>query len=144
MTSENVAGAVPGRAGLTRRGALVVPVAAAGGVALTGCGGDGAGSGGGSASAGPLEVPAADVPVGGGVVRDGVVVTQPAEGEFHAFDASCPHQGCAVNKVEGSSIVCPCHGSTFDTTSGDATAGPAQQGLSPKGVAVSGDTLTVT
>lgn len=134
---------------LTRRAALVVP---AGGVlALSACGGDSGGSGestsssagSGDAAAGGVSVPTADVPVGGGVVKDRVVVTQPTEGEFKAFDATCPHQGCAVAKVESGTITCPCHGSTFDASTGDVTGGPAQKGLTAKEATVDGDTVTV-
>lgn len=134
---------------LTRRAALVVP---AGGVlALSACGGDSGGSGestsssagSGDAAAAGVSVPTADVPVGGGVVQDRVVVTQPTEGEFKAFDATCPHQGCAVAKVESGTITCPCHGSTFDASTGDVTGGPAQKGLTAKEATVDGDTVTV-
>lgn len=135
---------------LTRRAALVVP---AGGVlALSACGGDAGGSGestsssagsGDAAAAGGVSVPTADVPVGGGVVQDRVVVTQPTEGEFKAFDATCPHQGCAVAKVESGTITCPCHGSTFDASTGDVTGGPAQKGLTAKEATLDGDTVTV-
>lgn len=142
MTAEDIQARTPSPSGLTRRGALVTPAAVVGGgFTLAGCGGGESDSG---TAAGPVEVPAADVPVGGGVVRDGVVVTQPTEGEFHAFDARCPHQGCAVNQVDESAIHCPCHGSTFDPTSGERTAGPAEEGLGAKQVAVDGDTLTIT
>ena len=105
----------PGSApdGVSRRAALVVP-AGAGVLALSACGGSSEGGGAGGEAAGPIELPTADVPVGGGVVREGVVVTQPTEGEFHAFDARCPHQGCAVTRIDAESILCPCHGSTFD------------------------------
>lgn len=129
---------------LDRRTALTVPAAttvvvgSAG--ALTACGG---GSSTGSATS-PVEVATGDVPVGGGVVQDGVVVTQPTEGEFHAFDPTCPHQGCAVSSVEGASIVCPCHGSTFDAATGEPTGGPAESGLTAKEITASGSTLTVS
>ncbi|MBM6546471.1 Rieske (2Fe-2S) protein [Janibacter sp. YIM B02568] len=142
MTAEDNQVRTPSPSGLTRRGALVAPaVVVGGGLPLAGCGGGGSDSG---ASAGRVELAVADVPVGGGVVRDGVVVTQPTQGEFHAFDARCPHQGCAVNQVDETAIHCPCHGSTFDPTSGERTAGPAAEGLGAKEVAVDGDTLTVT
>lgn len=78
--------------------------------------------------------PAGDVPVGGAQVFDaaGVVVTQPTAGSFSAFSTICPHQGCAVS-VEGASIVCPCHRSTF-ALDGSVTRGPAQAPLRPRAV----------
>jgi nitrite reductase/ring-hydroxylating ferredoxin subunit len=43
-----------------------------------------------------------DVPEGSGTVfRDqSVVVTQPGPGDFKAFSAVCPHQGCLVDSVQ--------------------------------------------
>jgi Rieske Fe-S protein len=73
-----------------------------------------------------------------------VVVTQPTEGTFRAFDVTCPHQGCAVSLVTEQGIICPCHGSVFDATTGERRSGPAQSGLAPRTVTVSGDELTVS
>jgi len=43
-----------------------------------------------------------DVPEGGGTVfaDQKVVVTQPGKGDFKAFSAVCPHQGCLVDSVK--------------------------------------------
>lgn len=81
---------------------------------------------------------AATIPVGGGrVFADlDLVVTQPTEGEFQAFSATCTHQGCAVTEVADGEIVCPCHGSTFSAVDGSPTAGPAEQPLPRRSVAV--------
>lgn len=88
----------------------------------------------------------AGIPVGGGKVFDSakVVVTQPKEGEFKAFSAVCPHQGCLVTQVKDGHIICPCHGSQFDISTGDVTTGPARTGLPAKSVTVSGDGVVVT
>lgn len=72
------------------------------------------------------------------------VITQPTAGTFKAFDAICPHQGCTVASFEGNQIVCPCHQSHFDSTTGDPVSGPAATGLTPKTVTVTGSTLTVS
>ena len=90
-------------------------------------------------------VSTADVPVGGGVVLadDGVVVTQPAEGEIHVFDVVCTHQGCPVGQVTDV-IVCPCHGSEFDLTSGDPLSGPATAPLAAVGFSVEGDQVVLS
>lgn len=112
-------------------------VALSGSVLLAGCnaqpsggsGGQGT-SGGGNASAGPASVAIAEVAVGGGViVNQQYVVTQPKDGEFKAFSALCTHQGCVVGSVSDGVIVCPCHNSHFDLTSGDPVAGPATEPL---------------
>ena len=71
------------------------------------------------------------VPVGGGVVLPalGVVVTQPVEGEFVAFDATCPHRGCLVKSVAAGTIACFCHGSRFRVADGSVAGGPAAEPL---------------
>ena len=100
---------------------------------------------GGSPAAGAV-AQAADVPVGGGIVlaEQAVVVTQPAEGEFKAFDAICPHQGCLVSEVVDNEIICPCHGSRFSATDGSVLQGPAEQGLQEEGVVVENGSVVLS
>lgn len=83
----------------------------------------------------------ADVPEGGGLVVPDkwVVVTQPTPGDFHAFSAICPHQGCTVGRVTAERIYCPCHGSQFSATTGDVLKGPATSGLEVVPIQVEGD-----
>lgn len=73
------------------------------------------------------------VPVAGGTVvtvaGEKVVVTQPTKGDFVAFSAICPHAGCAVVGVQNGVIVCPCHGATFNTSTGAVLGGPARAPL---------------
>ncbi len=132
------------------RAAGTLGAAAAGLTALGACGGgagDAVQSAASSAAASLGEaIDAATIPVGGGTVFDGpkVVVTQPTEGDFKAFSAVCPHQGCTVGSVADGKITCPCHGSQFDITTGDVVTGPATSGLPPKTVTVGADGITVT
>jgi Rieske Fe-S protein len=86
-----------------------------------------------------------DIPVGGGTVFEQakVVVTQPTAGQFNAFTAVCPHQGCLVNSVADNQISCPCHGSVFSAEDGSVIKGPATQGLAKAGINVSGGDITV-
>jgi len=86
----------------------------------------------------------ADVPVGSGAVfpDEGVVVTQPTEGEFLGFSITCTHQGCPVDSVSDAGISCPCHGSVFDLTSGAPTAGPATSALGAVQLTVDGDEIS--
>lgn len=92
-----------------------------------------------------VTVPAADVPVGSGVVVDDqVVVVQPTAGEYRAFSAICPHQGCPVRTITETEIVCPCHSSRFSTSDGSVMSGPAEEGLAPRTVEVAGDQLSVS
>ncbi|MFJ5927349.1 Rieske (2Fe-2S) protein [Kitasatospora sp. NPDC092948] len=85
-----------------------------------------------------------DVPVGGGKIYEGqkVVVTQPTQGEFHAFSAICTHQGCLVTKVKSGKIHCPCHNTSFDIKDGSVTHGPAKDPLPELKVTINGDSLT--
>lgn len=98
-----------------------------------------------SAAPSGTTVAISEVAVGGGLVVDEkYVVTQPKDGEFKAFSAICTHQGCPVGSVEDGVIVCPCHNSHFDITSGDPVSGPAQKPLPAVEFVTSGDSLVIT
>lgn len=81
-----------------------------------------------------------EVPVGSAVIVDGTVLTQPEPGQFTGFSAVCPHAGCAVSKVDGAEIICPCHGSTFGLD-GAVISGPAREPLTPAPITVRGDSI---
>ncbi|MGB7448225.1 MAG: Rieske (2Fe-2S) protein [Ornithinimicrobium sp.] len=87
----------------------------------------------------------ADVPVEGATYdkASNTIYAQPAEGDFVAYDATCPHQGCSVSEFVDAELECPCHGSRFDPATGDVVSGPATRGLSRKKVTVEGDELVV-
>jgi Rieske Fe-S protein len=84
-----------------------------------------------------------DIPVGGGKIfaKDKVVVTQPAEGTFKAYDTTCSHAGCAVTKISGGTINCPCHGAKFSLEDGSVADGPAPSGLKEVSIKVEGDAI---
>ena len=64
-------------------------------------------------------------------------------GDFRAFSAICTHAGCAVD-ISGGQFVCPCHGGTYDISSGEVTGGPPPQPLAPLKVdVVNGDVRLV-
>ncbi|MCH1866728.1 Rieske (2Fe-2S) protein [Nocardioides sp. CFH 31398] len=100
--------------------------------------------GGQTADAGTPLAPTSDIPVGGGVIYadQGVVVTQPTEGDFKAFGAECTHQGCTVTEVT-ETIDCACHGSSFSLEDGAPTAGPATDPLPTVEITVENDEITV-
>ncbi len=83
-----------------------------------------------------------DFPVGGGAIvvtaSGPVVITHPTDTEFLAFDGRCPHAGCPVAEVNENTILCTCHGSTFDGSTGDRLEGPAPTGLKPVAIEVAG------
>ncbi|MFE3018640.1 Rieske (2Fe-2S) protein [Streptomyces sp. NPDC059256] len=76
----------------------------------------------------PVELGAADaVPVGGSKLyrEQRILVSCPAAGEYKAFSAQCTHAGCVLDKIVENEGNCPCHGSRFDVTTGEALQGPA-------------------
>ena len=95
-------------------------------------------------SAGTPVGPTFDVPVGSAQIFDavGVVVTQATAGDFAGFSTACPHRGCSVSAVEGSAIVCPCHGSRF-ALDGSVVQGPAEAGLERRAITVANDEITL-
>jgi nitrite reductase/ring-hydroxylating ferredoxin subunit len=95
---------------------------------------------------GTLSVAAADTPVGGATYYGGaeVVVTQPTEGDYRAFDATCPHQGCATSSFDDGVLVCPCHGSQFDPSSGEVVRGPAETGLTARTAILDGTDVVIS
>ncbi|WP_245746563.1 ubiquinol-cytochrome c reductase iron-sulfur subunit, partial [Nocardia altamirensis] len=64
------------------------------------------------------------------------MVTQPSPGEVRAFSAVCPHQGCAVSKVDGGVIECSCHGSKFSIADGSVLRGPAREPLPARTISI--------
>ncbi|GAA3447482.1 Rieske (2Fe-2S) protein [Planomonospora venezuelensis] len=117
----------------TRRHVIGAAGAVACGAALAGCA-----TAAGERTAGPppavkgkVVAQTADIPVGGGKVihKWKIVITQPSAGVFKAFNASCPHKGCAVSNPSEGVIRCPCHGSEFDAVSGKCLKGPAEAPL---------------
>ncbi len=90
------------------------------------------------------EIAATEIPVGSGVILDGVIFAQPTAGEFKAYSTKCPHQGNAVTKIEGGNAICTSHYSTFDLATGDIISGPASKGLTAYGVETDGTTVKNT
>jgi Rieske Fe-S protein len=127
----------------TRRSVLAATGAVGATVVLAACG-SASGGGAGQADTSQVTLQASDVPVGGGTIEAdaNVVVTQPAKGEFKAFSATCTHQGCTLDSVSDGVIACPCHGSTFDISTGDVVNGPATRALPKVSVSVSDGTVT--
>ncbi|KQW52809.1 hypothetical protein ASC77_00350 [Nocardioides sp. Root1257] len=87
-----------------------------------------------------------DVPKGGGTIfaDQKVVVTQPSAGEFKCFTAVCTHQGCVVSSVDGGTINCACHGSTFSIADGSVQNGPATAPLDEVPISVQGDAISLS
>lgn len=124
-------------------GAVVIGV----GAALTACGaatsGGGADTTSGVAPAGTELGKSSDVPVGGGKIftAQKVVVTQLTAGDFKAYSAVCPHQGCIVSSMDKTDIICACHGSRFSLKDGSVVGGPSPAPLAPEKVTNEAGTL---
>ena len=89
---------------------------------------------------------ASQVPVGGAATftdpksGDPGLVLQLTKDQFVAYDAVCPHAGCTVGYASGAKlIVCPCHGSEFDPSTGSVVSPPSPRGLTPIHVSVTSD-----
>jgi Rieske Fe-S protein len=62
---------------------------------------------------------------------------------FAAVDGVCTHEGCTVNGQDGSTYVCPCHGSRYDR-SGHVLAGPARANLRQYATTFADGVVTIT
>ncbi|AYL35476.1 Rieske (2Fe-2S) protein [Streptomyces sp. PDY-4] len=121
------------------RGVALTPVA---GLGLTACGGTT------DDSAAPLTEPVELGPESE-VAEDGaklypdhnVVVSRSGDGTLKAYNTVCTHAGCPINKLDGTKLVCPCHGSEFDATTGKVLREPAVAPLKPLTVEVKNGTL---
>ena len=70
--------------------------------------------------------------VGGSVLVESVagvfLLARTGETSFTAIDAVCSHQSCTVTGIDGTTYVCPCHGSRYDRN-GRVVQGPATASL---------------
>jgi Rieske Fe-S protein len=62
--------------------------------------------------------------------------------EVVAYSAICTHSGCTVGSG-AKTFVCPCHGSTYDSTTGAVINGPAPKSLAPFPVVVQSGMLFI-
>lgn len=69
--------------------------------------------------------------------QEPVYVLATDRGRWVALSPICTHLGCTV-EIQGSRIVCPCHGSTYDRE-GRVLQGPAERALARYPVTVSDD-----
>lgn len=89
-----------------------------------------------------LTIKKSDIPVGQAVIfTEGYVVSQPVEGEFHAYSNICTHQHCPIGRIIDGVAECSCHGSRFDPTDGSVVQGPATVGLTEALITDQGEEL---
>ena len=66
-------------------------------------------------------------------------------GELYAVADECSHEACSLSEgdVDGRMLVCPCHGSDFDVTTGEPASPPAYEPIATYAVRVDGDDVLV-
>ena len=127
---------------ISRRGAITaltsLGIAVPLGPTLAGC------SGSSETQLAPLDATKGQIPQGSGTIfaESGVVVTQPAAGDFKGFTNVCTHRGCPVSDVT-STINCKCHGSQFSIEDGSVVNGPATEGLAAMPLTVEGNQISL-
>ncbi|MGW3951724.1 Rieske 2Fe-2S domain-containing protein [Streptomyces sp. NPDC004752] len=122
------------------RGAAVAPVAGFGLAACSALGGTTSDA----TPTAPVELGAeSEVAEGGAqLYRDhNVVVSRDAQGKLKAYSTICTHAKCPINKLEGTTLICPCHGSEFDAMTGKVVQSPATEPLAELPVKASGGKL---
>ncbi|MFI5974425.1 Rieske (2Fe-2S) protein [Streptomyces sp. NPDC051452] len=111
------------------RGAAAVPVA---GIGLAACSAPGDEGGAAATPTAPVDLGAeSEVSKGGAkLYRDhNVVVSRDRDGTLKAYSTICTHAGCPINKLQGTTLICPCHGSRFDAVTGKVVQAPATEPL---------------
>ena len=83
--------------------------------------------------------------VGGALQSNGVLIIRASAATFDALSATCTHAGCTVGyDSRSSTVVCPCHGGTYNPATGAVISGPPPSGLTKYTATLSGNILTVT
>ena len=72
-----------------------------------------------------------------------VINVHNVSGTVTAVNSVCTHEGCTVAKWNGSSLNCPCHGSTYNAT-GAVTGGPAPSALTSFTTSVTATGVEIT
>ena len=78
-------------------------------------------------------------------VRGAKIAVANVEGTFYAFDDTCTHMACSLagGDLEETTVICPCHGSEFDVTSGVVLQGPAREPVETYEIRVEDGSLEV-
>jgi 3-phenylpropionate/trans-cinnamate dioxygenase ferredoxin subunit len=67
------------------------------------------------------------------------------DGNFFAIDDTCSHAQCSLGEgyIDGQTVICPCHGSTFDIESGKVLSMPATKDITSYPIKVEGNDILV-
>ncbi len=62
-------------------------------------------------------------------VQDENVLVANVRGALYAITDSCTHRGCSLSEgtLDGSEVICPCHGGRFDLKTGKVIAPPPKK-----------------
>ncbi len=76
-------------------------------------------------------------------VRGTQIAVANVTGTFYAFGDTCTHMQCSLAEgdLEETTVICPCHGSEFDVTSGEVLRGPAREPVDSYEARVEGSNL---
>ncbi|MES2210001.1 MAG: Rieske 2Fe-2S domain-containing protein [Chloroflexota bacterium] len=79
------------------------------------------------------------------IVAGTAVAVANTDGVLRAFDDTCTHRECPLSegRLDGLTVVCPCHMSRFDLLSGEPLNGPAQLPIRIRQVQQDGDNLII-
>ncbi len=56
------------------------------------------------------------------------VILHKSENQLNIYSSKCTHLGCKINRVDGEELVCPCHGSRYNSL-GEPIKGPSLKAL---------------
>jgi 3-phenylpropionate/trans-cinnamate dioxygenase ferredoxin subunit len=89
-----------------------------------------------------------EIPPGGTKLVDvdgGMVLVCNVDGEYHAIDDMCTHDGGTLSggTVQGEEIVCPRHAARFNIRTGEVTAPPAFEPVHVFPLRIRGDAIEV-
>ena len=69
------------------------------------------------------------------------------DGEYFGIDDTCSHAQCSLGDegfLDGSSVICGCHGATFNAKDGKVMSLPATEDVASYKVKVEGDDIMVS
>ena len=78
-------------------------------------------------------------------VQDTKIAVANVGGTFYAFDDTCTHMECSLAQgdLEETTVICSCHGSEFDVTSGEVLAPPAREPVGSYETRVVGENVEI-
>jgi nitrite reductase/ring-hydroxylating ferredoxin subunit len=91
---------------------------------------------------------ASDIPAGALAlieINGSRIAVANVDGTYYAFDDTCTHEQCSLAEgdLEGTKVICMCHGAEFDVTTGQVLAPPATRPLKVYPVRVADDVLHI-